>query len=143
MDGYVYWILLGFLLLIVELTTGTFYLLVLGMAGFAAALVAWFGGAFWAQAATFGSVALIGLWLVARLRGRAADGPVSSNTLDVGQMVAFESWIDEAAGTARVRYRNASWDAQVLGAVSGARPHTLYIRNVQGGVLQVSESRPG
>lgn len=143
MDGYVYWILLGFLLLIVELTTGTFYLLVLGMAGFAAALVAWLGGALWAQAAVFGVVAFAGVLVVARLRARSSDGPVSSNVLDVGQMVAFESWIDEAAGTARVRYRNASWDAQVLDAASGARPHTLYIRNVQGGVLQVSASRPG
>lgn len=37
MSNDIHWILAGFLRLIVEMTTGTFYLLVLGLAAFAAA----------------------------------------------------------------------------------------------------------
>ncbi len=144
MSNYIYWILAGFLLLIVEMTTGTFYLLVLGLAAFAAALAAWAGASFAVQAAIGGSVALGGVLVVWKMR--AGDvAVVSSNTLDVGGMVTLEGWIDQAAGTARVRYRDAVWEARVSPIPAGGQvPEPgapLYIRNVAGSVLEVSSGR--
>jgi membrane-bound ClpP family serine protease len=37
MDAYLLWLIIGIVLIIVEMTTGTFYLLVLGFAALAAA----------------------------------------------------------------------------------------------------------
>jgi membrane protein implicated in regulation of membrane protease activity len=77
---------------------------------------------------------------------RAGDvTAVSSNTLDVGGMVTLESWIDAAAGSARVRYRDAIWEARVApppaGQAAPAPGAVLYIRNVAGSVLEVSPGR--
>lgn len=55
MDSYLLWLLLGFGLLIVELLTGTFYLLMFGIAAFAAAAVAFFGQGFPIQIMTAAS----------------------------------------------------------------------------------------
>ena len=144
MSNYIYWILAGFLLLIVEMTSGTFYLLVLGLAAFAAALAAWAGASFGVQAAIGGSVALAGVLVVWKMRAGDVTA-VSSNTLDVGGMVTLESWIDPAAGSARVRYRDAIWEARVAPPPAGqAAPEpgaALYIRNVAGSVLEVSPGR--
>ena len=137
MSAYLYWILLGFLLLIVELTTGTFYLLVLGVAAFAGALAAWAGGPFWLQAALGGAVALGGVGVVWRLRARDVE-PVSSNVLDLGQAVVLESWVDRPSGRARVRYRNATWDATVHGEAAEEPGAVFYIRNVSGSRLEVA-----
>ena len=57
MDLWLFWTIVGFVLVIVELATGTFYLLVLGLGAFAAALVAWAGGNMLIQAVVGGVVA--------------------------------------------------------------------------------------
>ena len=64
MQDYLIWTILGFVLVIVELMTGTFYLLVLGVGALFAALAAWMGAAFIVQVAVAGVVASIGTWLV-------------------------------------------------------------------------------
>jgi hypothetical protein len=49
MDHAIVWAVIGLVLVIVELLTGTFYLLMLGVAAFGAALAAWLGLEFPAQ----------------------------------------------------------------------------------------------
>ena len=143
MSPYLYWILAGFLLLIVEMTSGTFYLLVLGLAAFAAALAAWSGATIGAQAGIAGVVALAGVVVVWKMR--AGDTPtVSGNALDVGGMVTLESWVDRSAGLAKVRYRDAQWEARVALEPGQQVPEpgtTLYIRNSAGNLLEVSATR--
>jgi membrane protein implicated in regulation of membrane protease activity len=64
----------------------------------------------------------------------------SSNNLEIGQSVVLESWVDEASGMARVRYRGSTWDARVEGP---ARLNdVLYINDQQKGVLFISATRP-
>ena len=49
-DSFLVWLIAGFALVIVELVTGTFYLLVLGVAAFAGAGLAYAGAVFaWHQ----------------------------------------------------------------------------------------------
>lgn len=142
MDAYLLWAVTGIALIIIEMLTGTFYLLVLGLAALSAAAVAWFGGSFWVQAVVIAAVSVIGVLLVKRFRGsaraaRAMQGP----GLDIGQAVTLENWISEADGLARVKYRNAQWEAQVTGE---RRPDgkVFYIHAVDGNTLRVSSARP-
>lgn len=140
MDAYLFWAVAGIVLIIVEMLTGTFYLLVLGIAALAAAGAAWFGYSFWVQAVVTAAVAIAGVILVNRYRGKGL--PASKQSLDIGQSVTLESWISEADGLARVQYRNAQWEARV----TGERPpggKVFYIHAVEGNTLQVSAMRPG
>src|SRR3954470_18088723 len=115
------WLVAGFVLVIAELMTGTFYLLVIGVGAFFAAIVAWLGGNELVQGVAGSAVALGGAWYVhhwhvAHDRGGGGRG----NFLDFGQPVLLESWTNEGAGIARVKYRGASWEARL--AEPAARP---------------------
>lgn len=139
MDAYWLWMIAGITLAIIEMLTGTFYLLVLGIASMGAAAVAYAGGSFWMQVVTAVAVTLAGVMLVHRRRsGRRTP---TAQSLDVGEQVMLESWISEADGLARVSYRNSLWEAQVEGdRPSGAK--IFHIHAMQGNRLVVSARRP-
>ena len=144
METWLLWVVVGFVLVIAELLTGTFYLLVIGVGFFAAALCAWLGANFIVQAVAGTAVAGVGAWLVHHWheKNRAKDAG-RANLLDRGQPVVLEGWTNESAGIARVRYRGASWDARV--AVEGSRPETgatLYIEGQEGSTLVVAAAPP-
>jgi len=136
MTTYLLWAVIGFVLIIAELVTGTLYLLVIGVAALFGALVAYLGGPFWLQALTTGAATLIGIYLVHRWFKKNPTKSNAENSLEIGQTVVFEHWVDETSGSARVKYRGASWDAKVTG--SSTPGATLTIRALQQGVLQVS-----
>ena len=139
MDAYLLWAVAGIVLIIVEMLTGTFYLLVLGIAALIAAGAAWFGLSFWVQAVVTAAVTVAGVMLVNRYRSRSAQA--SKRSLDIGQSVTLESWISEADGLARVNYRNAQWEARVTGdRVPDGR--VFYIHAVEGNTLVVSAAKP-
>jgi membrane protein implicated in regulation of membrane protease activity len=144
METWLIWVVVGFGLVIAELVTGTFYLLVIAFGFFAAGLAAYFNANFIVQAFVGSAVAIAGGWLVHHWHAaqRLKDAG-RSNLLDRGQAVVLESWTNESAGTARVRYRGASWDARV--AAGDPRPHTgstLYIEGQEGSTLIVAASPP-
>ena len=140
MDAYLLWLLLGLGLVIVELLTGTFYLLVLGVAAFGAGAVAWFGGGFAAQSIAAAAVALVGAYLVHAYRTRNAAQQMVS--IDAGQPANFEKWVDQPAGLARVRYRGASWDARLESDASLQPGALVYVLGTEGNTLKVSVRRP-
>jgi membrane protein implicated in regulation of membrane protease activity len=138
------WVVLGFVLVIAELLTGTFYLLVIGFGAFAAAAVAWLGGNELIQAVVGGGVALAGTWYVHHFHhaGRA-DLNREENMLDRGQPVVLEGWANEAAGLARVRYRGTSWDARLAAPEPKPAPGTtLYIAAQEGNTLVLVAAPP-
>jgi membrane protein implicated in regulation of membrane protease activity len=134
------WLIAGFILVITELASGTFYLLVLGVAAFAGAGVAYAGGALLWQSLVSAVVAVAGVVWVHQYRKRTVSTPMRG--LDVGQPAAFESWVNKGAGHARVKYRDALWDAQVAGDASSEPGEILYITSVDGNTLKVSKTRP-
>lgn len=139
MDSYLYWALIGIALIIAELLTGTFYLLIIGIAAFAGAGAAYLGYSFWVEAVSAATVAVIGVILIGRYRA-TAPGKTGQN-LDIGQSVVLDAWVSEADGLARVSYRNALWDAKVLGErQQGGK--VFYIHAVDGNTLHVSASKP-
>lgn len=138
MQAYLIWLIIGFVLVIAEMASGTFYLLVLGLAAFIAAALAWAGASFVVQvlvAVLLGIVSCV--WVNARRK--SANAPVM-RPLDVGQPVALDSWINQPDRLARVRYRDALWDARVSGAASGEPGEIFYITAVRGNTLDVSKT---
>ncbi len=140
MDDTLIWLIAGFLLVIVELVSGTFYLLVLGIAAFAGAAVAYSGMAHSVQAMVAAAIAVVGVMWVNRTRRTSAAEKMSS--LDAGQPATFDSWVDRAAGRARVKYRDALWDATVVGEAAGEPGEIFYVASVDGNTLKVSKVRP-
>jgi membrane protein implicated in regulation of membrane protease activity len=140
MPDYLIWLIAGFLLIIIEVMTGTFYLLVLGVAAFAGALAAYLGFGAFAQVAFTGAVAILGLIAVSRWRKSRPDSAQKDRSLDVGQAVILESWLDQNNKRVRVKYRGASWDARLIGDANAQISDTLFICGTDGSELQVSRS---
>ena len=139
MDTYLIWLVAGFLLVIVELVSGTFYLLVLGLAAVAGGVVAYTGLPFSVQAVVAATLVVVGVVWVNQVRRSSAG--VKMRSLDVGQPAAFDRWADRAAGQARVKYRDALWDATVVGEISGEPGEVLYVASIDGNTLKVSKNR--
>jgi membrane protein implicated in regulation of membrane protease activity len=142
MELWLLWVVAGFILVIAELVTGTFYLLVIGVGAFAAALAAWLGVGVLIQAVAGSAVALAGAWFVHHWHSANKDQG-RSNLLDRGQAVVLEGWANESAGIARVKYRGTSWDARYLEKDSRPVPgSTLYIDAMEGNTLVVVAAPP-
>ena len=140
MDYGLAWVIAGFGLVIAELVTGTFSLLVLGIACFAGAAVSYSGGTLAIQAAVAALVELGGLVWVQRYRRKIT--PSRMRGLDIGHPASFDCWVDKSARHARVRYRDALWDADVSGDAAGEPGEILYVTSVHGNTLTVSKTRP-
>lgn len=141
LDPALAWAVLGLTLAVIELVSGTFYLLVLGLAAFGAAAAAWAGQDFAVQALVAGAIAAAGCYAVYAYRARQAAQRMAA--LDAGQPAVFESWIDERSRLARVRYRDATWEAVVEDGASPASGAVLFVTAASGNTLRVSARRPG
>jgi membrane protein implicated in regulation of membrane protease activity len=141
MDHYLVWLIAAFSLVIIELLTGTFYLLVLGISAFAGAAVAGAELSFLWQAVSASVIALAGCVWVHHWHRRQAGAGASAFSVDSGQPAVFESWISRDSRHARVRYRDALWDAVVRDA--DPQPgEVLYVVSVHGNTLEISKTRP-
>ena len=139
MDASLLWLLVGLGLIVAEVATGTFYLLFLGVAALAGSAVAYFGYPLFLQSLIAAIVAMAGvLWAQYHNRKQALS-PMPS--IDLNQAVIWEEWIDRSAALGRVKYRGASWEAQVQDAADSAPGDTLYIVAVEGSSLRVAKSR--
>lgn len=131
MQTYVWWWIVAAALVAVELTTGTFYLLVYGTAAAAAGVAAWLGFGWGAQFLAAGVIAALGTLALKRWKRDTAHPESTAQDMDIGQTVQVESWQD---GRGQVRYRGALWDAEAGPAgIDPARP--LRIRAVRGSTL--------
>jgi membrane protein implicated in regulation of membrane protease activity len=110
----IWWWAVAAVLIIAELFTGTFQLLVLALGAVAAALVAYFDLPVWLQFVCAAFVALAGITVLRRLRiGRRSRPAAARNpdvNLDIGSLVRVEAWQD---GRARAAYRGAQWDVEL------------------------------
>lgn len=140
MDAALAWAIAGLVLVIVELLTGTFYLLMLGVAAFGAAGAAWLGYDFSVQVIVAAVVSAVGCYAVHvyRVKNKAEQMP----PIDAGMPASFESWVDAGARLARVRYRGASWEARVEGSEMVEPGATVYVLAADGNTLKVAKNRP-
>jgi membrane protein implicated in regulation of membrane protease activity len=140
MAGWMSWLVLAGILVILELFTGTFYLLMIAI-GLAAGALAALSGVSWpVQTIVAGVVGVIATGMLHRSRlGKPAKANPARDqnvNLDIGQRVTVPGWED---GKARVLYRGALWDVE-LG--QGSRPEAgdFRIVEVQGSRLIVANS---
>ena len=138
MDSYVWWFVIGFGLLVAELLTGTFYLMVIAVALGVAGLAALAGTSIALQFVLAAAVGLGGsMWLRSTRFGKRlhehADDRVQN--MDVGQSLRVEQW--SASRTARASYRGATWDIELA---PGEQPvgGEFVIREIQANRLIVA-----
>lgn len=132
------WWLAAGALVVAELLSGTFYLLMLALGAAAGALAAHAGLNLNTQIAC---AALLGGGAMAAWhlrRGRQPTGKAAAENpdvlLDVGSQVQVARW--HADGTARVSYRGAEWAVRYVGpAPAAAGAHV--IRSMHGNQLQL------
>jgi len=140
MDPALLWAMLGLGLIIVELLSGTFYLLMLGIAAFGAAGTAWLRYEFPVQVVVGALIAAVGCYMVHAYREK--NRTLQMPPVDAGMPASFENWIDAHSRLARVRYRGASWDARVEGAEALEPGTTVYVLATDGNTLKVVKKRP-
>ncbi|MBN8761147.1 MAG: hypothetical protein BGO61_13850 [Thiobacillus sp. 65-69] len=131
MQTYLLWWIVAAVLVGLELTTGTFYLLLYGLAAAAAGIAAWMGLGWAAQFFVAALIAILGTLALQRWKRDTAHPESTVQDMDIGQAVQVESWQD---GRGQVRYRGALWDAEAVSAdTDAAQP--LIIRAVRGNTL--------
>lgn len=144
MEATLFWFGLAGLAIVIELLTGTFYLLMIAIglaAGGIAALVVPRGG--WPiQLLVGAAVAACAIGLLRRSRfGRrvrrdpARDAGVN---LDIGEVLRVDAW--QSPGRTRAMYRGAEWDVELLSG-EPAEPGWFEIREVRGNRLMVAARR--
>ncbi|MET0859132.1 MAG: NfeD family protein [Telluria sp.] len=138
MADWIYWLVAAGVLVVFELFTGTFYLLMIAVGVGFGALAALMGLSVPAQTIAAAVVGLVATGLLHRSRfGRPARGDPARDrnvNIDIGQHLTVEAWRD---GKARVMYRGALWDVELApGAHSQAG--VFKIVEVQGSRLIVT-----
>ena len=124
-ESTLWWVMAG-IAVVLELFTGTFYLLMLSLGLAAGALAAQAGASLPTQlvvAAIVGAASALTLYVVRRRKPDAPPArPDRSVNLDEDAIVHIDAW--QSDGTAQIRYRGAPWTAQLrpgrLPAASGA-----------------------
>jgi membrane protein implicated in regulation of membrane protease activity len=138
MAGYWMWWIAAAVLVAAELLTGTFYLLVIGIAVACGGIAAWLDWGIPYQWLTATMLGVVGTVLLNRWKRMQGSG-TKQRGLDVGQMVRVETWGPNH--TARVNYRGTTWDAE-LAAPDTPQAETMYIEAMRGSVLILSDRRP-
>lgn len=132
-EATMWWVLTG-VLVALELATGTFYLLMLGLGAAAAALSAMAGQGLIVQLVVAATVGGLGAVLLGQWRKRQAITPqeAQDQQLDLGATVMVEAW--DAQGTTQVKHRGALWSA-VLAPDQPAAPGAYRIQAMAGNRL--------
>ncbi|WP_323118929.1 NfeD family protein [Burkholderia alba] len=137
LSGHLFWWIGVGVLVVAELLTGTFYLLMIALGFLAGGLVHLAGGEPHWQLAAATLVALVAVIALRRSGlGRKQKRDTSANpdiNLDIGATIAVAHWQDRRA---RAQYRGAQWDVELA---DGERDDAaLYeVRAVRGNCLIV------
>lgn len=138
MADWIYWLVAGGVLVVLELFTGTFYLLMIAIGLGFGALAALAGFSTPAQTVAAAVVGVLATGLLHRSRlGRPVRGDAGRDpnvNIDIGQSLTVDEWRD---GKARVMYRGALWDVE-LAPGSIAQAGNFRIVEVQGSRLIVT-----
>ena len=140
MEPTLVWAAIGLVLVIAELLSGTFYLLMLAVAGFGAAAAAYVAQPFPVQSVVAAVIGIAGCYGVHVYRAKSSARRMAP--LDAGMPASFEAWLDAGSRLARVRYRGASWDARVEGNEALEPGTTLFVLAADGNTLKVAKNRP-
>jgi membrane protein implicated in regulation of membrane protease activity len=137
MSGHLFWWVGVGVLVVAELLTGTFYLLMIALGFLAGGLLQIAGVAPYVQFAAAAAIAIVAMVALRRSGlGRKQKRDTSANpdiNLDIGATVTVDAWRDRHA---RVQYRGAEWDVELA---DGERDdaHVYQVSAVRGNNLVV------
>jgi membrane protein implicated in regulation of membrane protease activity len=126
MEAWTWWLVVAGVVVICELFTGTFYLLMFALGLVSASIASLLISSMQLQmliAAVVGSAATVALhnskygW---KQRGDAARDP--NVNIDIGQQLRVDEWQEQGNGisVARTKYRGAMWDVELRHAHANA-----------------------
>lgn len=147
MTDWMIWFAVACVLLILEMASGTFYLLMIAIGTAAGGILALSGANGTWQCVVAAGVAAIATFALRRSRFGQTERIDSARdpgvNLDIGQTLEVTEWrhVAGAASTARVMYRGAMWDVD-LAADGLAIAGLFVIQEVQGNRLIVINNRP-
>jgi len=135
MEAYWVWWLAAVVLVIAEISSGTFYLIAVAFGLAVAGLAAYMGVSWGGQAAVAALLCLASVAGIYRWKQRHAHPHEQTNlAYDIGQSVHIVQWADERH--ARVSYRGAEWDAELATkAAADAARQTWRIKEINGSLL--------
>jgi membrane protein implicated in regulation of membrane protease activity len=138
----VWWVLAG-IAVAIELSTGTFYLLMLALGLAAGAIAGHLGFSvplqIVAAAAVGGGATALWRWRHAQVTPTAPAASNRDANLDVGERVFVQEWA--ANRTTRVQYRGSPWEARLApGAPAGSGEHL--VSAVEGNWLVLEPAAP-
>lgn len=145
MAQWMIWLSLAGAVTILELFSGTFYLLMMAIGLGTGALAAYFGALLEVQFIIAATTGIVAMTILRRSRiGQSVkvDARRDANiNLDIGQAIEIQAWhpLSVTAGrpTARVMYRGAQWDVELVHG-GQALPGRYVIREIEGSKLIVS-----
>lgn len=148
MAHWMIWSVLAAAVVILEIFSGTFYLLMIAIGIAAGAMVAYAGGSLEVQlivAAVVGMLATIVLRHSRLGKIQRTDSARDPNVnLDIGQPIMVDAWSHPSVGggrpTARVMYRGALWDVELAHDGQPA-PGQYIIHEIHGSRLIVTARR--
>ena len=140
MEPKILWLAIGLLLMALEMASGAFVLLPIGLGAASTGILLWARVplSLSAQLAVFGSLSVVALWLLRPLLKRWLQHAPDSYNEHAGQTVVVESTITHAANgsTGTVKYRGSSWQARAAEPEQSFAPgSTPRIDSVDGIVL--------
>ncbi|CAL61526.1 Conserved hypothetical protein; putative membrane protein [Herminiimonas arsenicoxydans] len=145
MTDWMIWFAVACVLIILEMATGTFYLLMIAIGAITGGIVALSGASGTWQCILAAVIAAVATFALRRSRFGRTENPDASRdpdvNLDIGQTLEVAEWrtVSGAKSTARVMYRGAPWDVELASggtAVAGQ----FRIQEVQGNRLIVINS---
>jgi len=142
MSDWMIWFAAACVLVIAEMATGTFYLLMIAIGAAAGGLAALAGVSGTTECLIAAVTAAIATTALRRSRfGRTAKVDAARDpavNLDIGQTLSVDQWTTSGNGTsnARVMYRGALWDVE-LASGSEATAGQFVVQEVRGSCLIV------
>jgi len=145
MDNWMIWLIAAGIVVIFEIFTGSFYLLMISIGLASGAAAAWYGADVTIQlivAAVVGAIATYALRRSKLGSPQKTDVARDPNVLlDIGNTIVVSEWIINGSGksNARVMYRGAMWDVD-LEPGAESRPGTFRIEEIRGSRLIVANA---
>ncbi|GGX29275.1 NfeD family protein [Undibacterium squillarum] len=140
MADWMWWGVLTGILLIAEILTGTFYLLMVAIGFVAGGIAAYAGAGLAPQIIVAAFVAASAVTMLNKIRPQStAKSSDTENSLDIGQVIRVDEWRDIGNGrfVTRACHRGCQWDVELLAGhpvagnflIEEVRGNTLVVRS--------------
>ena len=140
------WLVIAGVVVVLELCSGTFYLLMIAFGLVAGALAAYLGRSHEVQLIVVAVVAALSTVVLRRSRFGVRDKVVASRdpnvNLDIGQVIVINEWQPTSMGLykARAMHRGALWDVEYVSS-EPAHPGRYTIVEIRGSQLIVEPKK--